>query len=71
MREYLVTFHKLVSDDTGHDRRVVQQQAVVTAPCPVSALAMAKTLFCETAGVVDWRLRADGCEVTVVTERAA
>lgn len=71
LREYLVTFHKVVSDDTGHDRRVPQQQAVVAAPCPVSALTMAKTLFCETAGIVDWRLRADSCEVVVLTERAA
>ncbi|KMO41786.1 neuroendocrine-specific golgi family protein P55 (NESP55) [Methylobacterium tarhaniae] len=71
MREYLVTFHKVVSDDIGHDRRVLQQQAVVSAPCPVTALAMAKIHFCETAGIVDWRLRADSCEVVALTERAA
>jgi hypothetical protein len=71
LREYLVTFHKVVSDDTGHDRQVPQQQAVVSAPCPVSALTMAKALFCEAAGIVDWRLRADSCEVVALTDRAA
>ncbi|AWB24037.1 hypothetical protein DA075_26755 [Methylobacterium currus] len=71
MREYLVTFHKVVLDDTGHDRRVLQQQAVVSAPCETSALALAKTRFCEAAGIVDWRLRADSCDVAVLSERAA
>ncbi len=71
MCEYLVTFHKVVLDDTGHDRRVLQQQAVVSAPCEAAALAVAKTHFCEAAGIIDWRLRADSCDVAVLTDRAA
>ena len=31
MHEYLVTFHKTVLDDTGHDHRILQRQAVVHA----------------------------------------
>ena len=70
MREYLVTFHKTVPDDTGHDHRVLQRQAVVTARSDVAAYA-AKAMLCEACGVVDWRMRADTCEVAELTRQAA
>ena len=71
MCKYLVTFHKVVSDDTGHERRVLQRSTVVRARSEVAALYEAKALFCEGAGIVDWRLRADTCEVVAFAERAA
>lgn len=64
MRRYLVTFHKLLPDGAGHDRCTLQRQVVVTAISDVTAVEAAKTMFCEAAGIVDWRLRADACEVT-------
>lgn len=66
MPEYLVTFHKTVPDGVGYDRCVVQRQSVVSAPCEASALACAQARFCEAAGLADWRLRADRCEVVLV-----
>ncbi|MGH1570417.1 hypothetical protein ACRAWG_06800 [Methylobacterium sp. P31] len=71
MRRFLVTFHKIVPDDCGHDHRTLQQQAVVPAYSEHAAAAAAKALFCEAAGVIDWRLRADTCEVVELTEQAA
>lgn len=71
MREYLVTFHKTVPDDTGHDHRVLQRQAVVTARSDMAAIYAAKAMLCEADGVVDWRLRADTCEVRELGEHAA
>ncbi len=70
MRAYLVTFHKVVPDDTGHDHRVLQRETVVTARSDVSAAFAAKAIFREAAGVVDWRLRADTCEVVELTRCA-
>ena len=43
-RAYLVSFHKVVPDDTGHDHRVLQQQAVVRARSDVSAAYAAKAI---------------------------
>ncbi len=43
-RAYLVSFHKVVPDDTGHDHRVLQQQAVVRARADVSAAYAAKAI---------------------------
>ncbi|MEE7462270.1 hypothetical protein MFUR16E_13710 [Methylobacterium fujisawaense] len=71
MRTYLVTFHKTVPDDTGHDHRVLQRQAVVTACSDVAAAYAAKAMLCEADRVVDWRLRADTCEVCEFGEHAA
>lgn len=71
MREYLVTFHKTVPDDTGHDHRVLQRQAVVTARSDVAAAYAAKAMLFEACGVVDWRMRADTCEVAELTRQAA
>ncbi|AWN39586.1 hypothetical protein [Methylobacterium durans] len=71
MRKFLVTFHKVVSDDTGHDHRVVQQRAVVRAHSDVSALYEAKALFCRHMGIIDWRLRADTCDVAEIVDMAA
>ncbi|WP_336492526.1 hypothetical protein [Methylobacterium nigriterrae] len=68
MRQFLVTFHKVVSDDTGHDHSVMQQRAVVRARSDVSALYEAKALFCRRMGVVDWRLRADTCDITDIVD---
>jgi hypothetical protein len=53
MREFLVTFHKVVSDDTGQHRSMVQQRAVVRAHSDVSALYEAKTLFRRHMGITD------------------
>lgn len=66
MRTFLVTFHKIVPDGRGRDRRVLQRQVVVSA-CSGEA---AKTLFCEATGIVDWRLRADTCEFVGLSELA-
>ena len=71
MLKYLVTFHKTVPDDTGHDHRVLQRQAVVTASSDVAAAFAAKAMFRKAAGVSDWRLRADTCEVVELAEQAA
>ncbi|MEL6061449.1 MULTISPECIES: hypothetical protein [unclassified Methylobacterium] len=71
MRKYLVTFNKTVPDDTGHDHRVVQRQMVVTARSEISAAYAAKATFQKVAGVIDWRLRADTCEVVECPELAA
>ncbi|MEE7504182.1 hypothetical protein ACLBXO_27290 [Methylobacterium sp. C33D] len=63
MRLYRVTFYKTVADDTGHEHRVRQHAVLVRAPSDVSAIWQAKALLCADARVVDWRLRADSCEV--------
>ncbi|GJD76357.1 MULTISPECIES: hypothetical protein [Methylobacterium] len=68
MRMFLVTFHKLVCDDTGHERPVRQHQVLVPAASEASALAAGQALFCEANGIVDWRLRADSCEAAAVQE---
>lgn len=64
MREYLITVHKVLPDGSGHDRRTLQRQVVVAAPSGMTAVEVAKTMFCEAAGIVEWRWRDDGCEVT-------
>ncbi|MET0367301.1 MAG: hypothetical protein ABW058_03955 [Methylobacterium sp.] len=69
MRQYLVTFHKVVPDSTGHDRRIVQERVLVTARSDVSAAFAAKAMFCEAAGIADWRMRADSCEVVALPAR--
>ncbi|WP_244603184.1 MULTISPECIES: hypothetical protein [unclassified Methylobacterium] len=63
MRQYLVTFHKVVPDDSGHDHRALQRQTVVSARTEGAAACAAQALFCQAAGIVDWRMRADTCEV--------
>lgn len=70
MRTFLVTFHKTVSDGRGHDHRVLQQQAVVPASYGEAAADAAKALFCQAASIVDWRLRADTCEVVELADLA-
>jgi len=71
MRKYLVTFRKTVPDDGGHDHCVVQRQALVSARSDVAAAYAAKAMLCEATGVVDWRLRADTCEVVELAKHAA
>jgi len=63
MRRYLVTFHKVVSDDAGHDRRTLQRQVILAALSDAAAVEAAKAMFCEAAGIIDWQLRADAYEV--------
>lgn len=70
MRTFLVTFHKVVSDGRGHDRRVLQHETVVHANHGEVAAEAAKPLFCRASGIVDWRLRADTCEVIELAELA-
>lgn len=69
MRQYLVTFHKVVPDSTGHDRRIVQERVLVTARSDVAAAFAAKAIFCEAAGIADWRMRADSCELVEMPAR--
>ena len=71
MRQYLVSFHQILIDGSGHDCRVLQHRALVTARSEVSALFEAKALFREKMGVADWRLRADTCEAVAVADIAA
>lgn len=71
MRIYRVTFYMTVPDDTGHDHRAVQSTILVRARSDVSAEWQAKALLCERARVIDWRLRADSCEVAPLTDVAA
>ncbi|TGD98360.1 hypothetical protein [Methylobacterium nonmethylotrophicum] len=71
MRKFLVTFAKTVSDETGHDHVVLLRRAVIAARSDVSAAYEAKAMFCEAAGVPDWRLRADTCEVVELARHAA
>jgi hypothetical protein len=63
MRDYLITFHKIVLDGAGHDRCIVQRRTWLRARSDVSAVWEAKALFCRALGISDWRLRADTCEV--------
>jgi hypothetical protein len=71
MHKYLVTFHKVVLDSCGYDHRIVQQRVIITARSDVSALYEAKARFCEAMRVVDWRLRADSCEIADLAFLAA
>ena len=71
MRTYLVTFHKMVPDDSGHDHHALQRRIGVRARSEVSAEWQAKAMLCEQAHIVDWRLRADTCEVALVADLAA
>lgn len=71
MRQYLVNFYKVVTDDHGHDRSILQHQALVRARSEVSALFEAKAMFREAMGVADWRLRADACEAVTLADVAA
>lgn len=63
MREYLVLFHTVVPDAAGFDRRILQRRTVVAARSEVAAAYAAKAMFSEAAGIADWRMRADTCEV--------
>ncbi|MEL6060656.1 MULTISPECIES: hypothetical protein [unclassified Methylobacterium] len=71
MREYLVTFHETVPDDTRHAHRVRQRQAVVTVRSVAAAASSAKAMRCEADGLIDWRLRADTRAVSELREQAA
>ncbi|MCJ2099255.1 hypothetical protein [Methylobacterium sp. E-046] len=71
MRTFLVKFHKTVSDGRGYDRQIIQQQSIVPASYGEAAADAAKTMFCRAASIVDWRLRADTCEVVEMAEPAA
>lgn len=63
MRRYLVIFSKRVPRHAPGVRYPLERQVVVTAPSGAAAAQMAKAILCETAGVVDWRLQADDCDV--------
>ena len=68
MKLFLVTFHKQVSDDTGHERHALQHQALILTTSMASALSVGQAMFCEAQGIADWRLRADACEASEVLE---
>lgn len=71
MNKYIVSFHKVVTDSTGHDRRILQHQAIVDARSEIAALFEAKALFRAVMGIADWRLRADTCEAVALADVAA
>lgn len=71
MRDYLVTFYKIVLDGAGHDRCVLQRRARVRARSDVSAAWEAKAIFCRALGIPDWRLLADTCEVVALAQSTA
>lgn len=71
MRTFLVTFHKVVPDGRGRDHHILQRQAVVSACSGDAAADAAKALFCQAAGIADWRLRADTFEVVGLTDLAS
>ena len=71
MRTFLITFLKVVPDGQGHDKCVLQRKTVVSACYRKAATDAAKTSFCEAAGIADWRLRADTCEVVDLTDLGA
>ncbi|MFC0369829.1 hypothetical protein [Methylobacterium isbiliense] len=71
MRNYLVTFSRIVLDGAGRDRHVVQRRAVIRSRSEVTAAWEAKALFCKAAGIADWRMRADTCEVAELADMAA
>jgi hypothetical protein len=71
VRTFLVTFHKIVPDGRGHDRRILQRQTVVSACSREAAAEAAKALFCQAASISDWRLRADTCEAVGLADLAA
>ncbi|MEE7504781.1 hypothetical protein [Methylobacterium mesophilicum] len=71
MHKYLVTFLKVVPDDGGHEHTTIQRQTVVSAHSQAAAACAAQALFCQTAGIVDWRMRADTCEVAELDGQAA
>lgn len=71
MRTYSVTFYTTAADETGHKHRVAQGTMVIRAYSDVSAEWQAKALLCERARIIDWRLRADSCETTALSDLAA
>ena len=71
MRTFAVAFHKVVSDDTGHDRRILQWRCLIRSSSEMFALAEAKAMLCERLGVADWQMRADSCEISEITNLAA
>lgn len=71
MHQYIVMFHKVITDGAGHDRRVLQHRTVVRANSEVGALYEAKALFREIANIADWRLRADTCEAVELARSSA
>jgi hypothetical protein len=50
-----VTLLDTVPDDCSRAHRFLQHQAVVTDRSADAAAAAAKALFCEAAGIIDWR----------------
>jgi hypothetical protein len=71
MRTFLITFLKVVPDGRGHDQLVLPRKAVVSACYRDAATDAAKAQFCKAAGIADWRLRADACEVVDLTDPGA
>ena len=71
MHTYLVTFRKVLPDGCGHDHSALQKRVLVAARSDVAAAYAAKAMFCEAAGIIDWRLRADTCEVVELPKLAA
>lgn len=63
MREYLVLFHTVVPGPPGLDLRILRRRTLVSARSEIAAAYAAKAMFSAAAGIADWRMRADTCEV--------
>jgi hypothetical protein len=59
MPRYTATFSKIVSNDTGHERKICQREFVVEAKSRAAAAAAAKEQFCALQGVPNWCFHAD------------
>jgi hypothetical protein len=59
MPRYTATFSKIISNDTGHERKICQREFVVEAKSKATAAEAAKNRFCTLEGVPNWALHAD------------
>ncbi|ACA14668.1 hypothetical protein M446_0083 [Methylobacterium sp. 4-46] len=71
MRRFTVDFRKVVSDDTGHERCVLQWTCVVRGFSEAQAIREAKLMLCHSLGVADWRVRADSCQAREIADKVA
>lgn len=70
IRTFVVAFYRFDPDGHGHDCHVLQRQVVVYAGSGEAAADAAKTVFCESAGISDWRILADTYEVARLADLA-
>jgi len=63
MSFYRMYFFKVVSNDTGHERKICQRLIDIQASCPDRAVTQGQQLFCSLEGLPKWWLHADGYEL--------